>query len=255
MPPKGPCWMAERLGFFVPCLMDHFDPDAAFQAISVLEHAGFRVLVPHHQVCCGQPWYNVGLEGLARPFVRRFVETFWDLDVEVIVVPSGSCASFLKHHAPHLRFKKQDLSRRMEKLGAKIREFSDIVHEKGQALDLALPKPTKVYYHASCHLSRELGIEKAPIELIDRTKGAQRQEVSFPLPCCGFGGAFSTLFPFLSGRIGERKIEEVAQTGAEWVVSADSGCLMHLASIAKKRRFEARFLHLASFLFEGLPRP
>lgn len=246
--------MPDRVGFFVPCLMDHFDPDAAFRAICVLEHANFKVIVPQNQVCCGQPWYNAGLKRLAKPFVKRFIETFWGVEVETIVVPSGSCASFLKHHAPRLSFKERDLSKKMQELGDKIREFSDVVHERAKTLDLALPKPKKVYYLESCHLSRELGIVKAPIELIDSTKGAQSLKAPFPLPCCGFGGAFSTLMPFISGRIGERKIEEIAKTGAEWVVSADSGCLMHLSSIAKKLRFEGRFLHLASFLFEGLQR-
>lgn len=247
--------MAERIGFFVPCLIDHFEPQVAFHAIEVLKFAGYTVVVPKNQACCGQPWFNVGLSRLALPFIEKFVNRFYGLDLNAIVVPSGSCASFLARHALEPAKRKPELYKKMKALSPKIREFTDLAYEKLKGAPLAFPKPTKVFYHNSCHMSRELEILGPPLALIDQTRGVQREEAPLPLPCCGFGGAFSTLLPFLSYRIGERKIEEIAKTGAEVVISADSGCLMHLSSIAKKRATNVRFAHLASFLHEALPKP
>ena len=247
--------MAERVGFFVPCLIDNFEPDVAIHAIEVLKFAGFAVVVPKNQTCCGQPWFNVGLPKLALPYIERFVNCFDGLELDAVVVPSGSCASFLAKHAPETAKRKPGLYRKMKELSAKIREFSDLAYGKLKGVPLALPRPTRVFYHNSCHMGRELGIIEPPLALIDQTGGVKREEIPLPLPCCGFGGAFSALLPFLSYRIGERKLEEIAKTGAEVVISADSGCLMHLSSIAKKRPNNVRFVHLASFLYEALPKP
>jgi L-lactate dehydrogenase complex protein LldE len=49
-----------RVGLFVTCLVDMMRPSIGMAALKLLEGAGYEVVVPATQTCCGQPGYNSG---------------------------------------------------------------------------------------------------------------------------------------------------------------------------------------------------
>ena len=66
--------------------------------------------------------------------------------------------------------------------------------------------------------------------------------------CCGFGGTFAVKFPSISNAMGQVKCDSAARTGAEFVVSGDSSCLMHVQGFAEKNGPPLKTLHLAQVL-------
>lgn len=52
---------------------NYFLPATSIAAVEVLRSAGFQVLVPHQQLCCGRPLYDFGFLGLAKAMLRRTV--------------------------------------------------------------------------------------------------------------------------------------------------------------------------------------
>ena len=99
-PVKKPTQTKPEAALFVTCLVDLMRPQVGFAAASLIEAAGFEVVVPKWQTCCGQPNYNSGDLRAARSMAGRTIEVLEPY--KHVVVPSGSCAGMIKRHYPSL---------------------------------------------------------------------------------------------------------------------------------------------------------
>src|ERR1700722_15499211 len=79
-----------RVGLFIPCYVDAFEPEVGIATLELLERFGCQVEYPFDQTCCGQPMTNTGCHEEAAATEALFVKNFSGYDH--IVVPSGSCA-------------------------------------------------------------------------------------------------------------------------------------------------------------------
>jgi len=70
--------------------------------------------------------------------------------------------------------------------------------------------------------------------------------------CCGFGGTFAVKFEAISAAMAEQKVENALATGAEYIVSTDTSCLMHLDAYMKKNNKKIKVMHLADVLAQGI---
>jgi L-lactate dehydrogenase complex protein LldE len=105
----------------------------------------------------------------------------------------------------------------------------------------------RLAYHDSCHMLRELRIADAPRGLLERS-GAEVVPLARPDLCCGFGGTFSVRQPDVSVAMADDKLAGAA--GADALVTADPGCLMHLRGRAE-RVGGPPLVHLATALARG----
>jgi L-lactate dehydrogenase complex protein LldE len=222
----------------------------------VLERLGYEVRVPDGLTCCGQPAFNAGFHDEARAAARQTLNALEATDGP-IVIPSGSCGDMLIHQYDALFADDRDDCRWREsarRVAARCREFSVFVagHDVA-ALRLACPTPTRVHYHPSCHLLRGLGVRDEPRALIDAVHGATLADGAAFDECCGFGGLFSVKHGDISTRMLERKLEDVAASGADRLVSCDLGCLLHLGGGLHRRQSEVKVQHLSELLDEALP--
>ena len=53
--------------------------------------------------------------------------------------------------------------------------------------------------------------------------------------CCGFGGTFAAKFHSISTAMTEQKVTNALNTGAEYIVSTETSCLMNMQSYIKKQ--------------------
>jgi L-lactate dehydrogenase complex protein LldE len=229
--------VSERVQLFATCLGDLAFPGAVADAAALLRLAGTDVVFPRGQVCCGQPAFNAGHRSAARRVARTFVRAF-SRDLPV-VTPSGSCAAMLTHRLPEL-------------LGVEpydVWELSAFLDARGFTPAVANEGRT-VAYHDSCHMLRELGLADAPRRLLERS-GAAIASVPRADLCCGFGGTFSVRQPEVSCAMADERLSGAAACGAEALVTADPGCLMHLRGRGS-RVGGLPVVHLASALARGI---
>jgi L-lactate dehydrogenase complex protein LldE len=218
---------------FATCLGDLAFAEAVADAEALLRRAGFDVVFPRNQVCCGQPAFNSGHHSAARRVARGFVRAF-SRDLPIIV-PSGSCATMASHYLPELvgvePFEVWELSAFLVHAG-----FRPLPRNAGR----------RVAYHDSCHMLRELNISREPRRLLGAS-GAELVSFARPDLCCGFGGTFSVRQPEVSLAMADDKL-----AGAEGatIVTSDPGCLMHLRGRAE-RVGGPRIVHLATALERG----
>lgn len=235
-----------RVGLFVTCLADLVRPQVGFAAVKLLEAAGCEVSVPRAQTCCGQPAWNAGDDKNAAALARAVVDIFEEFDY--VVAPSGSCAGMLRNHYPNVLKDDPAYAARARALAAKSHELiSFLVNERGMK-KVAARYDGKVCYHDSCSSLREMGVKSEPRELLASVEGLTLEELRDPGTCCGFGGLFSVKYPEISGRLADDKIADAVKSGADTLVGADLGCLLHLAGRMKRQGNDIRVRHVAEVL-------
>ena len=230
-PTKG-----EAVYFYGTCLVDTFFPEAGLAAVELIEREGVRVIFPQAQTCCGQPPFNSGYRNEARAVARVQLGLF--PEPLPVVVPSGSCGAMLRVHYPAL-FAGEPEAEAANELASRVWEWSDYVANVLQARLEDRGPPVKVAYHPSCHLLRELRVREAPLALLSQLERVELLPLADQEECCGFGGAFSVKMSDISQAMVADKCRAVAESGAEVLVSMDSGCLLNIGGTLDKQHAAA----------------
>jgi L-lactate dehydrogenase complex protein LldE len=230
---------------FIPCFVDALFPRAGISMVEILERLGHKVVCPEEIVCCGQPPFNSGYWDEARAVAGKVLGQL--KDAEVIVIGSGSCGAMLKNFYPEL-FKDTPQLELAKQISSRTWEFSEFLVKKLGVTDLGAKFPHKVTFHDGCHGLRELGVKKSPRELLGYVRGLQLVEMAEVETCCGFGGTFAAKFPMISTAMGDVKCANATETGADYIVSNDSSCLMHLQGLLSRQGSKLKTIHLAEVL-------
>jgi L-lactate dehydrogenase complex protein LldE len=229
---------------FIPCFVDLLYPRVGISIVQIFEKLGHKVDFAEELNCCGQPAFNSGYWDEARTAARPVLERL--KNAEAVVIASGSCGAMLKVFYPQL-FARTELEPAAKTLSSKCYEFSDFLVTKLGVTDLGARFPGKVTFHDGCHGLRELGIRKSPRALLEKVRDLELVEMKEEV-CCGFGGTFAAKFPMISTAMGEVKCGQAADTGAEYIISNDSSCLMHIQGLLDKQGKKLKTIHLAEVL-------
>ncbi len=229
---------------FIPCFVDALYPRVGICMVEILERLGHTVVCPEEIACCGQPPFNSGYWDEARTIAAPVLEKL--ADAEAVVIGSGSCGAMVKKFYPDL-FKNTPHAELAKKVASRTWEFSDFLVNKLGVTDLGAKFPHRVTFHDGCHGLRELGIQKQPRALLANVRDLQLVEIN-EISCCGFGGTFAAKFPMISTAMGEVKCAAAAETGAEYIVSGDSSCLMHLQGLLSRQGKPIKTISLAEVL-------
>lgn len=237
-----------KVALFVTCLVDLYRPSVGFASAELLERAGFEVIVPKTQTCCGQPAYNAGAREDAQKLARQNIDLLESF--EHVVIPSGSCAGMLIKHYPLLLEGDARYAQKAHLLASRVQELTQFLsHHLPSHVDQNRRGET-VVYHPSCSCLRELKLPVTPPDLL-----AQTGMKSVPMPradvCCGFGGGFSVKYSDVSGAMAGKKCAAIRETNADILVSADLGCLLHLAGRLKREGSNMEVRHIAEVLVDS----
>lgn len=237
--------MKGRVGLLATCLVDLFRPNIGFATVKLIEQAGFQVVVPAAQTCCGQPAYNSGDRRSASEIARQVITVFSHYDY--LVAPSGSCIGTIRLHYPGLFEDDPQWKSRAEELAGKAYELSTFLTQVcGAELSTSFDK--SITYHDSCSGLRELGIKEQPRSLLAQINGLTVKEMQESEVCCGFGGTFCVKYPAISERMVSDKTENIERAGADVVLGGDLGCLLNIAGRIKREGGNTKIFHIAEVL-------
>jgi len=239
-----------NIQLFIPCFVDQLFPDTAFNMVKVLEKAGCTVNYNSNQTCCGQPAFNAGFWDEAKSVCTKFIKDFSGSDI--IVTPSASCAGFVRNYYGKL-FENSSVHNEVKDLSKRIYEFSEFMVQVLKIEDVGAVLHGKATYHDSCAGLRECKIKDEPRKLLSKVKGLSLVEMNDVETCCGFGGTFAVKFEAISIGMGEQKVENALATGADYLISTDLSCLMHLQGYIKHKGYSLKTMHLADVLANTTP--
>jgi L-lactate dehydrogenase complex protein LldE len=230
---------------FIPCFVDQLFPQTAFNMVKVLEKAGVGVKYNEEQTCCGQPAFNAGFRDESRDVCSKFLKDF--SGSEYVVAPSASCVGFVRNYYGTL-FNNSSVHNEVRDLGRRIFEFSSFLVNVLGITDLGATLHGKATYHDSCAGLRECRIKEEPRKLLSRVKGLELLEMNDVETCCGFGGSFAVKFESISTAMADQKVNNALQTGADYIISTDLSCLMHLDGYIRHKGLPIRTMHIADVL-------
>ncbi len=230
---------------FIPCFVDQLYPQTAFNMIKVLERVGCSVQYNANQTCCGQPAFNAGFQSEAKEVCGKFMKDFNGTDY--IVAPSASCVGFVRNYYPQL-FDNSSLHNEVKDLQQRIFEFSDFLVNVLKVENVGASLKGKATYHDSCAALRECKIKKEPRTLLQHVKGLELTEMNDVETCCGFGGSFAVKFEAISTSMADQKVNNALLTGADYIISTDLSCLMHIDGYIRFKELNLKTLHIADVL-------
>jgi L-lactate dehydrogenase complex protein LldE len=228
--------MPAMIGLFPTCLGDAVHPQVVRDAKRVLRAAGVETVPIPGATCCGQPAWNSGFAADARRVARRTLRAMADLDA--VVVPSGSCTAMMRLHWPHLFHGDRD-QKLAERMSGRVFELSQYLVCERATDGVGSPLHRTVTYHDSCHMLRELHLHEPPRRRLRAV--AELRE----LPR-------SVRYPDVATAMADDKLASAAASGADTVVSADPGCILHIEGRAGRTGAAVRVVHLATILAEAL---
>lgn len=238
-----------RVAYFMGCAADLVSPEVAVSAVRVLIRQGVQVdALPF--VCCGKPPVAYGdIEG-SRQLARRNLDVLGDRQYDAIVTPCATCSSYLKEYG-ELMASEEGYHRRAAEFASQVRDYSQFLTDLGLAGGMREVK-RRVTYHDPCHLGRFQKLPGPPRNLIKSLPGVEYQELPEANMCCGAAGSFSLSHYELSMQVLDRKMDNVARTEAELVVTSCPACSMQLSYGAKRRALPVKAVELVQLLDEAL---
>jgi L-lactate dehydrogenase complex protein LldE len=216
--------------------------------VKILRKAGCDVHYNPKQTCCGQPAFNAGYQEDARAVAEKFLRDF--SGNEAIVAPSASCTGHVKNYYGHYFKDSADWPACQAVQGAMF-EFSQFLVDRLGVTDLGASLPGKATFHDSCSGLRECGIGPGPRKLLSHVRGLELVELQDNTQCCGFGGTFAVKFEPIAVAMAEQKVDNAVATGADYLISTDLSCLMHLDGYIQKFKRPIRTMHLVDVLASG----
>jgi Fe-S oxidoreductase len=220
---------------------NYFHPEVGKATVDVLEAAGFQVLVPEADLCCGRPLYDFGMLTLAQAWLKQIL-TALQPHIEAgipVVGMEPSCVAVFRDEMhglfPH--------DRNAQRLQGQTYILSEFLVAKAPDF-LKLPRlERKALVHGHCHHKAVMGTDA-------ETQVLTKLGLDFHVAdegCCGMAGSFG----FEAGKydismkIGERALlPAVRQADPETLVIANGFSCMEQIMQGSNRRP----LHLAQVL-------
>ncbi len=238
-----------RAGFITGCVMSVLFGKTNAASVRLLNRAGYEVIVPGGQVCCGALYAHSGQLELARQSARRNIELFEKENLDAIVINAAGCGSTLKQYGQLLAGDPRWAARARE-FSRKIKDLTECVPPANCARR-AGNSGVKVTYHDACHLAHAQRITAAPRALVKAIAGKNFIELPEADVCCGSAGTYNLTEPQMAQRLQTRKVENILRSGAQTVVTSNPGCIMQIQAGLRQAGSQAQVMHIADFLDHG----
>lgn len=245
-----------RVGFVSGCVMSVIFQETNRATVALLNRAGYDVVTPPGQGCCGALDAHGGNLDRARHFARRLMESFDAQRLDAVIINAAGCGSTLKEYG-HLLEKDPHWAARARAFGGKVKDLTEWLASSRLEWSRAGAELTgPVTYHDACHLAHAQRITRAPRELVRLVAGDRYVELPEADVCCGSAGSYNLTEPAMAKRLQRRKTDHIRAAGASLVVTTNPGCLLQIrAGLEHAGEEPIQVMHLADFLLEyGLPR-
>lgn len=248
-----------RVALFRGCIMDVMFAGTNVNTVKLLSEAGFEVVIPESQACCGALHAHSGEMAEARALAKVNIAAFKKARVDYIVSNAGGCGALLVEY-DHLLHGEADerLKEDASWFSARVIDASRLIMERGRIPDFKeLAKgagDVVITYQDSCHLRNVMKSSAAPRQLLRSVDGAKFTEMKEADRCCGSAGIYNVTQPEMAGRLLEHKMEHAADTKARYMLTSNPGCLLQMKLGIEKHRPETRMeaMHIVDYLHERM---
>ena len=247
-----------RVGLVSGCVMSVLFGETNAATMRLINRAGYDVVTPREQGCCGALHAHGGNLDQARAAARHNIQVFENLQLDAILINAAGCGSTLKEYG-HLLGDDPAWAERARKFGALVLDLTEWLVQQpdaplaGVTTAEADSAAVRVTCHDACHLAHAQRITQPPRDLVRRVPGHNLVELPEADVCCGSAGSYNLTEPAMSARLQRRKIENILATGATVVVTTNPGCLLQIrAGLRAAGAEHIQVMHIADYLDQAV---
>ncbi|HEY7518310.1 MAG TPA: heterodisulfide reductase-related iron-sulfur binding cluster [Methylomirabilota bacterium] len=220
------------------CVQRYVYADVNRDTARLLALAGWDVVVPRGQGCCGALELHAGRVDDLRRRASALGAVF-PADVDWVVTNAAGCGSAMREYGHWT----EDAAAR--RLASRTRDVTELLAEGELPLR---PLPLTVTYHDACHLAHGQKVRSAPRALLAKIPGLTLVPLADSELCCGSAGVYNILEPEMAERLLAEKVDRIVETGARTVVTGNPGCLLQIASGCRRRGIDVEVIHPVTLL-------
>jgi len=251
--------MRARVALFTGCVGGVADRDTLRAATRVLNLLGYEVHIPATQTCCGALHLHAGRREQAQMLMRRNLAAFAEdaglpagEDAAIVIVYTASgCGATLAEYPRHLRREPK-----AQTFAEKVTDINRFIAEAAWPEGLRIePLPKTIAVHDPCSLRNVVHGQQWPYALLGKIPGARIVALAANDLCCGGAGAYSLTQPRMAEQLRADKLNHIRRLAPDIVVSANIGCVLHLAAGLEEMQSATEVIHPVVLLERQLRRP
>ncbi|MDY6782507.1 MAG: heterodisulfide reductase-related iron-sulfur binding cluster [Cyanobacteriota bacterium] len=218
-----------RVGTILGCVQQLFFSPVNEATARVLTANGCEVVIPKNQGCCAALPAHQGQENQAKELARQTIDRFEGLDLDAIIINAAGCGHTLKEYG-HILEDDPEYREKAKQFAAKVKDVQEFLAEVGLTTKLnpLTDDSLTMVYQDACHLLHGQKISVQPRQLLQQIPGVKLKEPIDAALCCGSAGVYNMLQPEIADELGQQKVENLLNTGARVIASANPGCSLQI---------------------------
>ena len=233
-----------RVGLILGCVQQVFFSSVNAATARVLAANGCEVVIPKGQGCCAALPYHQGQEAQAQELARQMVDKFADDSLDAIIINAAGCGHTLKEYDRVLQDDPQYRDR-ATRFAHQVKDIHEFLYEIGLSAPLAplTDESLTVVYQDACHLLHGQRISLQPRQLLQQIPQLTLREPLDAALCCGSAGVYNLLQPETADELGQQKVENLLDTGATLIASANPGCSLQIKKHLQRQGKQVPLMH------------
>jgi glycolate oxidase iron-sulfur subunit len=214
-----------RVGMILGCIQRLLFSDVNEATVRVLTANGCEVVIPQSQGCCAALPHHQGQEAQAKEMARQMIDSFENTGVDFIIINAAGCGHTLKEYG-HILQDDPAYREKAKQFSGRVRDVQEFLHDVGLTTKLSplTEQSLIVVYQDACHLLHGQKISMQPRRLLQKIPGLKLKEPVDAALCCGSAGVYNILQPEIGDELGQQKVMNLLNTGAELIASPNPGC-------------------------------
>ena len=238
-----------RVGVILGCVQRLFFSPVNEATVRVLTANGCEVVIPKTQGCCAALPAHQGQENQAQTLAKQMIDSFANLDLDAIIINAAGCGHTLKEYNSILS-DVPEYRDRAEDFVSKVKDVQEFLSEIKFTTELAplAAKELTIVYQDACHLLHGQKISLQPRQLLRKIPGVKLKEPVDAALCCGSAGVYNMLQPEVANDLGQQKVTNLLNTGADLIASPNPGCALQIIKHLKFKDRQPLVMHPVELL-------
>jgi glycolate oxidase iron-sulfur subunit len=218
-----------RVALLSGCAQPVLNPGINDATIRLLRRAGYEIVLPEGEVCCGALVHHMGKEEASLENARRNVDV-WTAEadgegLDAILITASGCGTTIKDYGFMLR-EDPAYAGKAARVSALAKDITEYLTE----IDLGAPalRPgLTVAYHSACSMQHGQKITRQPKDLL-KAAGFEVKDVPEGHLCCGSAGTYNILQPEIARKLRDRKVANIEKTRPDVIATGNIGCMTQI---------------------------
>lgn len=218
-----------RVGMILGCVQRLFFSPINEATVRVLTANGCEVIIPKSQGCCAALPEHQGQTQQAQSLARQMIDSFADTEVDAVIINAAGCGHTLKEYG-HILEDDAEYKEKAQEFASKVKDVQEFLATVGLTAKL-LPiteETLTLVYQDACHLLHGQKISVQPRQLLKQIPQVKLVEPIDAALCCGSAGVYNMLQPEVAEELGNQKVQNLLNTGADLIASANPGCTLQI---------------------------